>query len=224
MRRLIGAVVTAALFILLVTLPVAAADKGGYLTPPRVEEPPPGPLWNRTGAYVGLVGGYNSAQLQAEDFKFGETAALGGAMAGFNVRLDGVVLGLEGDYLLTNIKGSVTDGVATVQADTRFLASLRARAGLPVGPALLYATAGAALTEHKVTASDGMGGTSVSKDLLVGLVVGAGIEAELTRTLFVRLEGLHYIFPDKSLPIGSSFFESKDQQTTVRFGIGFKLN
>ena len=147
----------------------------------------------------------------------------GGIFAGFNVRLGDAVVGLEADYLLTDIQGSTTDGVVVVTAKTKYLASVRGRVGMPIGPALLYATAGPAFTEHKVAVAGPV--ESLSSELLIGGVFGGGIEASLTKTLFVRVEGLHYIFPDKDVACGPScFFESKDQQTTVRLGVGFKLN
>ena len=214
MRVLLSAALAACLMTF--ATPAGATD---LLQPRTAAETP----WNRTGAYVGLTAGLGVAALQAEDFKFADQSYLGGIFAGFNVRLADAVVGLEADYLLTDIQGSTTDGVVVVTAKTKYLASVRGRVGMPIGPALLYATAGPAFTEHKVAVAGPV--KSFSSELLVGGVFGGGIEASLTKTLFVRVEGLHYIFPDKDVACGPScFFESKDQQTTVRLGVGFKLN
>jgi len=216
MRVLLGAALAACL--LLISTVAANATDPNWAFPPS--PPKPGEVWvhNRTTPYVGVVGGYNVAALQAEDFKFGETAWLGGAFAGVNVRVnEGLMLGLEADYVLTDIKASTTDGEVHVIAKTKYLASLRARAGLPAGPALLYVTAGPAITEQSVTVPEvGL----AASELKVGLVAGAGVDMSLTKNLFVRLEGLHYRFPEKDM----GFMESKDQQTTLRLGVGFKLN
>ena len=217
MRVLLSAALAACLMTF--ATPAGASDPS-FLAPPKATDGVP---WNRTGAYVGLTAGLGVAALQAEDFKFADQSYLGGIFAGFNVRLGDAVVGLEADYLLTDIQGSTTDGVVVVTAKTKYLASVRGRVGMPIGPALLYATAGPAFTEHKVAVAGPV--ESFSSELLVGGVFGGGIEASLTKTLFVRLEGLHYIFPDKDVACGPScFFESKDQQTTVRVGLGFKLN
>jgi opacity protein-like surface antigen len=215
MRVLLGAALAACLLIIS-TVAANATDPNWLLPSPSK----PGEAWvhNRTASYVGVVGGYNAAALQADDFKFGETAWLGGAFAGVNVRVnEGLMLGLEADYVLTDIKASTTDGEVHVIAKTKYLASLRARAGLPAGPALLYVTAGPAITEQSVAIPEvGL----AASELKVGLVAGAGVDMSLTKNLFVRLEGLHYVFPDKDI----GFLESKDQQTTLRLGVGFKLN
>jgi len=212
MRVLLSAALAACLTIIS-PIPAGATDPN-WLAPPKAEP------WshNRTTAYIGLVGGYNAAALQAEGFEFGTTAWLGGGFGGVNVRVgDGLVLGLEADYVLTDIQATTTPGFVTVVATTKYLASLRARAGLPIGPALLYVTAGPAITEQEVALPQF--GLSES-EMKVGLAVGAGVDLSLTKNLFIRLEGLHYQFPDKDL----GFLESEDQQTTLRLGVGFKLN
>jgi outer membrane immunogenic protein len=217
MRGLKGAALAAC--VMLFANVAAAADLGG----PAPVGADGIPAHFRSGAYVGLVGGYDIAQAQADTFKFSDAAFMGGAFVGFQTRVNGVVIGLEADYLLTDIQATTGMGSVTINAKTNYLASVRARLGVTAGPALLYVTAGPAFTEHKVNATDGSM-TIASKDFLVGGVFGAGVEMELTRTLFVRLEALHYIFPDKTVGNGVDFFNSKDQQTTARIGLGFRLN
>ena len=218
MRRVLGALCA----LLALTVPALSADKGG---PIFVDGPvaPAGPNWHRSGFYIGMLAGYDSQQLKADDFKFGETAFVGGAMAGYNWNAGGLVWGLEADYIFTGVTSKTTTGGFTVSGTNHFLASARARVGVPIGPALLYVTGGPAFTEKKSSLQAGPF-VSDSRDLLVGAALGGGLEAELTRTMFMRLEAIHYVFPNKDVGGDAGAFVARDQQTTVRVGVGFKLN
>jgi hypothetical protein len=57
----------------------------------------------------------------------------------------------------------------------------------------------------------------------LGLAVGGGAEIELIRSFALRLEALHYIFPEDGAPL-SGLLDSENQHTTVRAGVIFKLN
>lgn len=221
MRAMIRAAVAACLLLIGLAVPVKAADTGGPVTSRIFDDiPAPPATHNRTAFYVGVVGGLDVAQLEAAGFQFADASWLAGGMAGINVRLSSspFLIGLEGDYLLTDIKA--TPGVVVV-GTTHYLASVRARAGVGIGPAFLYITGGPAFTENKFAVP----GTT-DKTFEIGAALGAGVEAELTKALFVRLEAIHYAFPDNNATScgPSCLYTSKDQQTTVRVGLGFKLN
>ena len=222
MRKVLGAL-GCAMLIALASGVARAADKGGQLPAQGTATEIEIPKWQRSGAYVGLALGYTAQQMQTDSFHFGDAGMIGGAFVGYNYNLGGAVVGVEADYLLTGISSSTSVAGVSMSASNHFLASIRARAGLPIGPALLYATAGPAFTERKASVQTGPW-VSESKDLLVGVALGAGIEAELTRTLMVRIEALHYSFPDQDVNGAAGAWTSKDQQTTVRMGLGFKLN
>ena len=96
---------------------------------------------------------------------------------------------------------------------------LTGRLGWAADRALFYVTGGVAFTEQKISIS----GESDSKQL-VGFAGGGGVEAEITRTITLRLEALHYGFDDEAFSIGGDTIEASNEQTTVRAGISFKLN
>ncbi len=190
--------------------------------------------WNRSGLYVGALGGYSAADLKAAlddgeggggKFKLSDGKLFAGAMAGFNWRAaPDMVVGIEVDYLFLDVKGTRDDVGVSVTATSSYLASIRARVGLPIGPALLYFTAGPAFTNQKLFGETEEGSASKS-DMLIGAAVGGGIEAELTRSMFIRAEGIHYWFPDKTtLSEGEATLKSGQSQTVGRIGLGFKLN
>jgi len=206
--RILAALAAVCVFTLLLALPVNASEPDG---------------WNRSGPYIGLVGGYNAAEMKAEDFKFSDGKLFAGGLAGFNQRLPNAVIGVEADYLFIDVKASRTEESVTVTATSNYLASVRARVGVPLGPMLLFVTAGPAFTNQKLFATDGEEQAGGEKKMLVGAALGGGVEAELTKALFVRVEGLHYIFPDKSVPLGEDTVRTSNQQTLFRAALGFKF-
>lgn len=217
MRAMLRAAVAACLLVS-ACVPALAADKSG---PERflddVQAPPA--KHNRTAFYVGAVAGWGVANMEADTFQFSDATWLAGGFTGINIRIPSspIVIGLEGDYVFTDIEA--TPG-AVVVSRTKYLASVRARAGIAAGPAFFYLTGGPAFTEAKVDV-----GATGNSETLIGAALGGGVEAELTKVAFVRLEALHYIFPDKDLSCGvGCAFESRNQNTTARFAIGFKLN
>lgn len=223
--RFIGAALAALLTV--ACTPALAADKGGPnpLLPPlfdstdlTAERP------HRTGLYVGILAGYDTAELKAEDFRFSDQQPFVGGFVGINARIaDGLVLGIEGDYVFTDFSASQDVGGGwTARVGTDYLASIRGRAGLPIGIALLYVTGGVAFTEAKASASNDPLKFSDSATLIGG-VIGGGIEVEMSRTAFVRLEGLHYWFPDGKLSDQGNSIDAEMDQTAIRLGLGFKF-
>ena len=194
-------------------------DRFPAYTPPPEQPATSGFAGFATGAYVGLTGGYSTASIGADSFEFGGDGLLGGVYGGFNYRFPGAVLGIEGDWMLTDIKAEQDNALLTFTAKTNQLSSIRARAGVPLGPVLLYGTGGIAFTQTEVEVPDGS-----DNKLLMGWVMGAGVEVELTRTMQVRLEGLHYTFDDEHFSAGATGGNVGLDQTIVRAGIGFRLN
>jgi len=180
--------------------------------------------WNRSGLYAGVLGAYNSAELKAEEFKFSDGHLAAGGFGGFNYRTPGgPVVGIEADYMFLDVKASRTVESVTVTASANYLASVRARLGAPIGPAMIYVTGGVAFTNQKLFATDGETSAGSKQDMLFGGVIGAGIEAELTKSLFVRVEALHYVFPDKNMPLDETVLQTSNRQTLARAAFGFKF-
>jgi outer membrane immunogenic protein len=218
MRNTIAAL--AAFLGLLVTPHAAtyAADLGGRPAVAPVAEPMD-ILAYKGGAYVGIAGAYSAAVFEAETIDFGGQDPMVGLYGGYTFVQHGWAIGLEGDYFLTAIESVSGDSGFQFKATNDYLASIRARGGVTWGPVLFYVTGGVAFTEQKITIS----GESDSKQL-VGFAGGGGVEAELTRTITLRLESLYYGFDDEAFNIGGDTIEASNEQTTVRAGISFKLN
>jgi len=214
-RRLKGAAIAVALSVAIAATAILIAGAA------RAEDPG----WNRTGPYVGVLAGYDLVQLEAQGIgKSASTIPFGGAFGGLNIRQGDLVYGLEGDFLLTDIKGTSSASGVTVSASSHYLASVRGRVGLPAGPALLFATAGVAFTDHSLSATAGPFSNTDKGTMDVGAAFGGGVDMELTRAVFVRLDAIHYWFPDNSMPLGFDQVKSANQETLIRVGLGIKLN
>jgi len=208
-----------ALAMLLAPLAYAAdiPGSGGIAAPVQAQD------HNRTGMYVGLLGGYDITVLETEGVDLSNGKLMGGAMLGWNFRVaPGFMLGLEADWMFTGISANKSDGEVSLKASTDHLISIRARAGVPMGPALLYVTAGPAWQQAKTTVGEGEEAVS-ERSWQLGAAFGGGAEVELSRAFALRLEALHYVFPADGAPL-NELFDSENQHTTVRVGAVFKLN
>lgn len=191
--------------------------------PGRIGSPAPAlaadEQWNRTGMYVGLLGGYDVTVLEAEGLDLANGKLMGGAMAGWSWRVaPAFVLGLEADWMFTGIQAQHSAEEVLLKATTDHLVTVRARAGVPLGPALVYVTAGPAWQQAKLTV-----GETSERNWQIGAAFGGGAEVELSRALALRLEALHYMFPNDGAPL-SDLLDSENQHTTARAGLIFKLN
>lgn len=205
------------------TFPAYAAEPVNRMprvaAPVQAVQPEDAPNWHRNGFQVTALAGYSAAILEAEGFDLANGKLMAGGAVGYKHRMDRYVVGVEADWLFTDISAASTLSGVTVSAANRHLASVRAIAGIPLGPVLFYATGGPAWQHARVKASDGVDSATDSVWQL-GWVAGGGIEAELSRTLSVRLEALHYEFRK-----GDSPFEAfETEQNVIRAGLSFKLN
>jgi outer membrane immunogenic protein len=120
---------------------------------------------------------------------------IGGGQIGYNQQFGNFVLGLEGDFSGTGIKGSVSDPVAAYSATTRleWLSTVRGRVGVAFDRVLAYVTGGVAIGSVKTTLNDDYGViiTTNSTETHVGWTAGGGIEAALTQNWTARAEFLY---------------------------------
>ena len=185
------------------------------------------PIW--TGAYIGFHGGANWSDLDTDlSSTVSSSSFQGGGHVGYNVGLGGVVVGLEGD---ANYDGSEfgfsTAGGGTGSLGVDWNGSIRGRVGVPIGPALLYATAGYAWTEMTLTEKSAAGASFSASHSFNGVVYGAGIESYVLPNLSLRLEALRYDYGSDKISISGAAASVQDidpSDTVVRGGITFHLN
>lgn len=156
-----------------------------------------------TGFYVGASAGYQTGSLSGDDESLDLDGFAGGAYAGYLFSSGPAVFGLEASYIRqdTSFSETTNDGFTT---DTLTLAAenlilLKARAGVLVGPALVYATGGIGWTDPSVTFdivdNFGAGSATISETIwTTGYVVGGGVELPISKSLKLRGEALYQDF------------------------------
>jgi len=183
------------------------------------------PIW--TGAYVGFHGGGNWGSIDFKNIGNSDSSAFfGGGHAGFNLGFGALVAGIEADLNYDGSSYGYTTGGTIGSVDVDWNASLRGRVGLPVGPALLYATAGIAWTEKTLVETSG-GLSSSASDTFTGVVYGIGAETYVMPNMSLRLEALRYDYSAKSLSLTGAVNAVQDidpSDTVIRAGVTFHLN
>jgi outer membrane immunogenic protein len=129
------------------------------------------PATNWSGFYVGLVGGYSSEAGSGPKIKGGS----GGGTVGYNWQFGTFVVGLEGDGTFGDIGATATSGGITTTAKVDSFGDIRGRAGVAVDQVLFFGTAGLAVTETKIRATQA-GVTVDDKNTQTGWTAGAGVE------------------------------------------------
>ncbi len=183
--------------------PVRAADLP--LEPPAAYyKAPVAGVYNWTGIYIGVNGGYGFGQqtpgsLYGDSFSafdYNGNGWLGGVTAGAQIQNGRTLLGLEADIDWAHINGSSSGtvsfngapiGTATLSSTLSSVSTARARVGYAIDNWLLFITGGLAVTNETSTLSGPVGfacGTGAFNsppcgspaDLHLGLAAGAGLE------------------------------------------------
>lgn len=185
------------------------------------------PIWN--GAYVGFHGGAKWGDIDTDfSSKVSATDITGGGHIGYNLSLAGVVVGVEADANLDSTKfGFDVLGGGIGSFETDWSGSLRGRIGIPVGPVLLYATAGYAWTSATLNEVSTLGGAFSANHTFNGVVYGLGAEAFVLPNMSLRLEALRYDYSAEDISISgaqNALEEFDPSETVVRAGVTFHLN
>jgi outer membrane immunogenic protein len=191
------------------TAPAADLAPKPYVNAPVA--PTPASDW--TGFYAGLNLGYGvgSDPMQwwpyptfptTQRFVIAPAGELGGAQIGYNIQAGSWVLGLEGDIQASRLRqtpicfstcGSMNVFLATQELS--WLATVRARLGYSLGPALFYATGGAAFAGVKTSISSVADTFPTvvgnSNQTRAGWTLGGGLEAALGGHWSAKVEYLY---------------------------------
>lgn len=184
------------------------------------------PQWDGVNIYQSVDGGEGGFTTTEESDPISENPGSsefgGGGRVGFNWQAGGLVLGAEADATFFDFDGvaTQTSGPAsyTVASHASNLQTVRARAGVAFGSAMLFATGGVAFSnlEHSLTATNtsevlvdgGEGGTTVEEttanlasvaDSGTGWAIGGGGEVRLSENLTLAATVLHVDFGSETL-------------------------
>jgi outer membrane immunogenic protein len=186
-----------------------------------------GPTYNWAGLFVGGTFGYGIGRndstfvvptTNAEAFFLSPRGFDGGGIVGYNWQFGSWVVGVDADFQGSTGSGYLTcvevcngTNATTIDQKLSWFGTVRGRLGYAVGPALFYATGGAAYGEVKESFTQTAGATTISPSFShskSGFAVGGGIENKLdifgllgpnwtTRTeyLYVDLGSISDTFP-----------------------------
>ena len=172
----------------------------------------PAPVY-RPFSWNGVYGGYSTGSF-TKDGQTAFSSPSGGALGitgGYNYQMpNNVVVGVEGDLAMANIKGSNGDS-----SEVRYMNTLRGRAGYAMDRVLPYVTAGyAGASTH-----DTVGGGS-NDAYHNGWTAGAGIEYAFTDNWSAKVEGLYVGLDNQTIPGGG---KSGADLGVYRLGLNYRF-
>lgn len=178
-----------------------------------------------TGGYLGVAIGYADASDAWNEGGAPDDPTLspeGGSFSvygGYGIDLAGIVLGVEADLSFPDLSDNAAcDVFFECTFDVELMTSLRGRAGVALGPVLLYGTAGIALG-YIATDTDEVGGFSASRTLS-GYTVGVGTEFQLADTLRLGIEYRHSDYGNTDVDLGAPSGNVSLETDEVRLRLG----
>ena len=211
------------------------------------------PEWTGTSIFQSVDGAEGGSTISSTSVPIAEnpggTEFGGGGRLGFNLQAGSFVFGAEADATLFDFDGAATrtqgGSTYTVSSHASNLETVRARAGVAFGSALIFATGGVAFSNlrHSLTATNvsevvidgGEGGSTVgtstanlaaTADSGTGLALGGGGELRLNDNLTVALTVLHIDFGSEDLAASaapSSIAATVDTKILIGM-LGLNLN
>jgi outer membrane immunogenic protein len=179
------------------------------------------PIYNWTGAYVGINGGggWGSSDTSAPfaSGSFRGTGGVVGGTVGYNWQTGPTVFGVEGDIDWSNIRGSSACGVGfACETKNSWLATARGRVGYAFDRFLPYVTGGLAVGDIKNTVS-GVGTSTATK---AGYAIGGGLEAALSGPWTAKVE---YLYADLGRGTSMLGADTKFNTSLVRAGVNYRF-
>lgn len=166
------------------------------------------PIYNWTGPYIGISGGYGWG-----NSNFGDPdGGIFGATLGYNWQMGNLIAGIEGDISWSGLE----DDTAAGSINNDWLGTARGRLGFNAGRFMPYVTGGLAV--GNIDAS--IAGVGSSNSTEVGWTVGAGVEAAISGPWTAKVE---YLYVD--LGEGDSIGGVRPDFTTsiVRAGLNYRF-
>jgi outer membrane immunogenic protein len=183
------------------------------------------PIWNWTGFYIGINGGYGFGNSDWSGFA-ADTSPDGwllGLTLGYNWQTGPWVFGLEGDIAWSDIKGTFANVLCPAGCETKntWLGTARGRLGYSFGRVMPYVTGGAAFGEIEANRAFFAGASETN----VGWTIGAGIEAMLAPNWTAKVEYLHVDLGDIGCSAAACGIASNVNFTAeiIRGGINYKF-
>jgi len=243
MKRIL--LTTVSLGVLGLLSPAFGADLPTYSKAPSIAAP----VYDWTGAYIGVFGGGGYGNHNVNDAlgtntpfadytaNYSSSGGVAGGELGYNWQSGSYVFGIEGDLFWSGIKGNDAAAVAAGnfaitsvdQDNLRWGGTLRARTGFTIDRWLMFFTGGYAFGSIAHTNTDPVFGVDKFTVQANGLTGGAGFAYALTNNLIGKFEYRYYNFngynrPGNPLtPNGQLPYTTESTYSVVTIGLDFKF-
>lgn len=189
-----------------------AADLPNRKQPPAQVLSSPTHSW--TGAYLGLNGGLVDANATGTDRAIIGNANGGifGVTAGFNAQMpSNIIVGIEGDYGMSDADGTGTIGSGKIES----LTTIRARAGISIDRVFSFVTGGYAGGQIELVNT-----ASRDTEFVNGWTVGGGAEYAFSNNLSAKAEALYVELEDADVPTSN---EAGYKAGLYRLGLNYRF-
>lgn len=167
-----------------------------------------------TGAYLGLNGGLVDANATGTDRAIIGNANGGvfGVTGGFNAQMpSNIVVGIEGDYGMSNADGTGTVGSGKIET----LTTIRARAGVAIDRVLPFITGGYAGGQLEL-----VNGGSRDTEYVNGWTMGGGAEYAFSDNVSAKAEALYIELDEADVPTAD---EAGYKAGIYRLGLNYRF-
>jgi outer membrane immunogenic protein len=213
-----------------------AADLPRPAPPPRVAPVAYAPpVYNWSGFYVGgnlgaafAHSSWSDPFIGAHD-TFNKRGFIGGGQVGANWQINAWVLGIEGDFDWTNLKGSTHDSLGNrINVDTQWTSTVTGRVGAAFDRLLVYGKGGVAFAHVNDSLNDVFGGFASASQTRTGWTAGVGLEYAFAPNWSAKLEYDYLGFGSETNNFTTAHFPAYHTNGSlnvqeVKAGINFKF-
>lgn len=180
----------------------------------------PSPLIANDGFYAGIIagGGVGDREVFNSGWVAGSSGGLIGGVVGYSMNLLGFVVGLEADYQLANLSFTQND---LQRHGLDHFGTLRALAGVELGPIQLYGTAGFAAAATHFTPDYPQ---FRDEQYTIGWTTGFGFKLQVTDSVALGADLLHIDLGEPayfSTLLGNTSVRTTDRVGRVKLTFSF---
>jgi outer membrane immunogenic protein len=191
-------ILTAVMFSIAAVGSTLAADLPPAPPPPQAPAayiPVAPPVYNWSGIYVGINGGYGFGTTKwtpsgGSAYSASANGGVVGGTLGFNYQMNAFVFGVEGDFDWSGINSSTVTAICgatgNCQTGNTWLSTLRGRIGFAADRIYFYGTGGGVFGNEQITAN-GVTNTKTQ----AGWTAGVGVESAFTENWTAKIEYLY---------------------------------
>ncbi len=219
------------------TIAAASASVATAADLPIRKAPAPAPALSWTGFYIGAHVGAGWGTIETEVPGGGFALAsgtvngfLGGGQIGYNWQTGPIVIGVEADVSVTNIKGTTPCliGILVCERKTDWMSTFAGRLGFIADRALIYVKGGAAWANfNHDTSIAGFNVASADHDQW-GALIGTGVEYAFASNWSAKIEYNFIKFEKDTVAFTTAGFGTTNVDVSeylhaIKFGVNYKF-